>query len=215
MIEDSKRRTLASYVSPRAFAPGARAALEALGYRVVAASTQGTFASTDWPADLRLVDERHLSRLPADGTPVILLSGTRGGVPDDPRVVGCVPTPVEVNGLYPILQAALEPHPRLAARAPAQIPARCIHSDRRWSGEVLRLSQTGCFFHTTSDLPAGLELNLNFPLPLGRVVSTRAEVTARLDGGAGMAFRNTSAQVSHAIAEYVHRKLATLRVQPA
>ena len=118
---------------------------------------------------------------------------------------------VEVNALYPLLQSALEPHPRLAARAPAQIPARCTQADRRWSGEVLRLSQTGCLLQTASDLPPGVELNLSFPLPLGRMVSTRARFTARVGTSAGMAFCDTSQQASQAIAEYVHRKLATHR----
>ena len=73
-----RRKIIASYVSPHAFAPRTRAALVGLGYRVVAASTRGRFDDTSWQPDLRIVDDRHFDKLPVENylprTPVIVLT---------------------------------------------------------------------------------------------------------------------------------------------
>ena len=53
MGKPPSRRTVASYVPPKAFAPGVRAALERLGYRIVPAVTRGRFADDM----LRTVDD--------------------------------------------------------------------------------------------------------------------------------------------------------------
>lgn len=205
---DSTRRTLASYVPSYALAPGTRAALKALGYAVVPATTLGRFDDPHREVDLRLADARLLQRLPSDDTPVILLGSGREPIPGDSRVVGCVPRPAEVATLYSLLQHALESHPRRAARAAARIPGHCTRADRRWSGQVVRLSQAGCLFQCAPDLPEGMELNLSFPLPPGRTVSLRARVSARLAEGAGLSFRAISAPAAGAIGEYVQRRLA-------
>jgi len=206
---DSARRTLGSYVSPHALAPGTRAALETLGYAVVPVSTVGRFGDPDWQVDLRLADARTLHRLPGDDVPVILLAGRRDPTPQDSRVIGCISRPAGVDSIYPLLQRALEPRPRRAARAAARIPARCTRSDRRWSGQVVKLSQAGCLFRCLTDLPAGLEFNLSFPLPLGRMISTRARVSTRTSEGAGLDFQRIPAPAREAIGDYVQRKLAT------
>ena len=209
MAESERRFTLASYVSPRALAPGTRAALETLGYRVVPVTTRGRFGAADWTPDLRLVDERYLDRLPEDETPVILLGRGRGPASKDPRVIGVTPHPAEVASLYPLLQKALEPQPRSAARAPARLPARCTHADRRWTGDLVTLSESGCLVQTSCDMHAGMELNLSFPLPLGRMVSTRARVQLRREDRAALVFLSPPAQARSAIADYVQRRLAT------
>jgi hypothetical protein len=212
MAEPSSRRTIASYVPPQAFAPRTRAALVRLGYRVVPAATRGPFDDGSWAPDVRLVDERHLARLPAGNAsePIIVLSDDCGREFDDPRVAGVAQRPLEVGTLYPLLQKALEKTPRRAARAPARIPARCSHADRRWTGEVLALSETGCLFQSQSEMTPGLELSLLFPLPLGRTVSLRARVIGRYAGRAGMAFSSPSPPAREAIADYVQRRLSTL-----
>jgi hypothetical protein len=212
MGEPPSRRTIASYVPPQAFAPRARAALEGLGYRVVPAVTRGRFADDAWAPDVRLVDERHLARLPAGkaSEPIIVLCDHRRRQFDDPRVAGVDQRPVELGTLYPLLQKVLEKTPRRAARAPARIPARCSHADRRWTGEVLSLSETGCLFGSRSDMTPGLELNLSFPLPLGRMLSLRARVVGRHGERAGVAFPSPSPPAREAIADYVQRRLASL-----
>jgi len=212
MGKPSSRRTIASYVPPQAFAPRARAALERLGYRIVPAVTRGRFADDSWAPDVRLVDECHLAYLPEGSAsePIIVLCEQRRRQFDDPRVAGVTRRPVEVGTLYPLLQKTLEKNPRQAARAPARIPARCTHADRRWTGAVLALSETGCLFQSQSDMTPGLEFNLLFPLPLGRVVSLRARVIGCHGERAGMAFPSLSPPAREAIADYVQRRLSTL-----
>ena len=97
MRKPPSRRTIACYVPPQDFAPHTRAALERLGYRVVPATTRGRFGDDTWAADVRLVDERHLGRLPAlkASEPIIVLSEHRGPEFDDPRVVGVARRPLE------------------------------------------------------------------------------------------------------------------------
>jgi hypothetical protein len=212
MRSRAPRRTIASYVPPQAFAPRTRAALEGLGYRLVPVATQGRFHDASWKPDLRLVDPRYLARLPAGEAagPIILLASSGPQVLEDPRVVGVAPCPAEVGTLYPLLQQALEKTPRRAARAPARIPARCSRAERRWTGEVLSLSETGCLLRAPSDLAPELEFNLLFALPLGRMISTRARVLQHCEDRSGLAFRSPSNQVREAIGDYVQRRLATL-----
>ncbi|MBW1688091.1 MAG: PilZ domain-containing protein [Deltaproteobacteria bacterium] len=212
MGKPPSRRTIASYVPPQAFAPGARAALERLGYRIVPAVTRGRFADDSWAPDVRLVDECHLSYLPegkASEAIIVVCDACRRQF-DDPRVVGVAPRPLEVGTLYPLLQKVLEKTPRRAARAPARIAARCSHADRRWTGQVLSLSETGCLFQSQSDMTPGLEFSLLFPLPLGRTLSLRARVVGRQGERAGMAFPSPSPPALEAIADYVQRRLASL-----
>ena len=212
MQQRNVRRVLASYVPPQALGPGTRQALEGLGYEIVPAATRGRFNDTSWNPDLRLVDDRHLDRLPGreNRVPIIVLTGRRTGVIEDPRVAGIVAKPAEMATLYPLLQRALELHPRGAARAPTRIPARCTHADRRWTGDVLSLSQSGCLMRSRSKLEPGVEFNLIFPLPVGRMISTRARVLGRRGDCTGLAFQHPSESSLRAIAEYVQRRLVTL-----
>jgi len=212
MREPPPRRTIASYVSPQAFAPRVRATLERLGYRVVPAVTRGRFADDTWAPDVRLVDECHLAYLPEAkaSEPIIVVCDACKRQFDDPRVVGAAQRPLGVGTLYPLLQKALEKTPRRAARAPARIAARCSHADRRWTGQVISLSETGCLLQSQSEMTPGLELSMLFPLPLGRMLSLRARVVGRHGERAGMAFPSPSPPALEAIADYVQRRLASL-----
>jgi hypothetical protein len=211
-----RRRIIASYVSPHAFAPRTRAALLGLGYRVVAASTRGRFDDTSWQPDLRIVDDRHFDKLPAEDylprTPVVVLTGALSREWRDSRVVGEVTRPADLAELYPLIQKALEDHPRRASRTPTQLPARCTRAERRWMGAIVSLSSNGCLFHTNSEMSPGLDFNLLFPLPRGRMVSTRARAINREGNQLGMAFTNPPEPSSQAIAEFVSERLATVRV---
>jgi hypothetical protein len=75
---------------------------------------------------------------------------------------------------------------------------------------VLSLSETGCLFQSQSDMTPGLELNLLFPLPLGRTLSLRARVVGRHGDRAGLAFPGLSSPARESIADYVQRRLASL-----
>jgi hypothetical protein len=208
------RKTIASYVSSHAFAPRARGVLEGLGYRIVPVTTQGRFSDDRWEPDLRIVDERHLEKLPDENylprTPVIVLTGSRPKPIRDARVVGCVARPAGVEALYPLIQQALEKTPRRSARVVTLLPARCTRADRRWVGAVLSLSREGCLFRTQEAMPPGLELNLTFPLPLGRMISTRARVLRQYGDQVGLEFTAPPAQSALAIADYVESRLAIL-----
>jgi hypothetical protein len=163
---------------------------------------------------VRIVDERHLEKLPDENylprTPVIVLTSGGPLASRDPRVIGCVSRPAEVHTLYPLLQKALEATPRRSVRAATFLPARCTRADRSWSGAVLSLSREGCLFRTLAAMPPGLELNLSFPLPMGRMVSTRARVLRQNQDQVAMAFARPPAQSSRAIDEYVESRLALL-----
>jgi len=209
------RRTVASYVAPGALTPRTRAALEGLGYRVVAVSTRGRFDDDSWDPDVRLVDERHLDRLPPEPylprVPIIQVArGASARPAADPRVVGSVSRPADLAELYPLLQHALEAHPRRAPRAPTQIPARLTRDDRRLLGAVTALSESGCRFRGRTGLAPGIAVNLLFPLPLGRMISTRARVLHRSDDGLGIAFERPSEPSRRAIRDYVATRLASL-----
>ena len=209
-------KLIASYASPQAFAPRTRAALAGLGYRLIAASTRGRFDDDSWHPSLRIVDDRHLDKLPEENylprTPVIVLRGARPGHWRDPRVVGEAARPAGLADLYPLIQRALEDNPRGAPRTATQIPARCTRADRRWMGAIVSLSVDGCLFQTRSDMSQGQEFNLLFPLPRGRMVSTRARVEHCYDNGVGMSFRSSPAAAREAIAEFVTERLATSRI---
>ena len=210
---ESWRRVIASYVPPKSLTRRTRAALNGLGYRIVPAATRGRFDDDTWEPDIRLVDEQHLDRLPAETylprIPIVVLTGSRPLPCHDPRVVGSIPRLATLERLYPILQSALEDHPRGTARAATQIQARCTHADRRWSGALVSLSQEGCLFRSGEAMAEGLELNMLFPLPLGRMVSTRARVVSRHGELVGMQFTSQAETIRNAVGEYVEVRLAT------
>jgi hypothetical protein len=179
---------------------------------VVPAATRGRFDDDSWRPDLRLVDRRHLERLPSlpDRVPIVCVSDGRPQEAGDPRVVGFAPRPVSVASLYPVLQQILEAQPRRAPRVPTRISARCSLEGGRWTAELRSLSELGGRLETRADLPRGTRLNLLFPLPLGRMVSTRAQVVAHGASGTAVAFSGHSAAARAAISDYVERRLSTL-----
>lgn len=208
------QRRIASYVPPQAYAPRVRAALEGLGYEIIPVATRGRFEDDSWEPHLRIVDERHISRIPVEDylprTPVLLLAGGDRVASRDRRVVGIVTRPATLTDLYPILQRALEETPRIAARALTELPGRCTYSDRRWMGAVVSLSEKGCLFRTSEKLQKDQRLNLLFPLPLGQMVTARARVIDQRGQSVGMVFDYMAPPIREAVARYVEGRLATL-----
>lgn len=208
-------KIIASYAAPQAYAPRTRAALAGLGYRLIPASTRGRFDDDSWHPALRIVDDRHLDKLPEENylprTPVIVLRGLRPRPWRDARVVGEAARPAGLAELYPLIQRALEDHPRRAPRTATQIPARCTRSDRRLMGAIVSLSVEGCLFQTHAEMWQGQEFNLLFPLPRGRMISTRARVEHRYGHGVGMSFLDPAEPAREAIASFVTERLATAR----
>ena len=208
------QRLIASYVPPQAYAPRVRAALEAMGYRIIPVATRGRFEDDSWTPDLRIVDERHIDRIPAEDylprTPVLLLTAGAREPCRDRRVVGSVLRPAMLKDLYPILQRTLEDTPRVAVRAPTELPGRCTQSDRRWMGAVVSLSEKGCLFRTSELLATDQRLNLLFPLPMGQMVTARARVIGQQGPSVGLVFDDMAPPIREAVAEYVEGRLATL-----
>jgi hypothetical protein len=209
MPEIQQRHTIASYVASPSLAPGTRAALHRLGYELEPAVVHGRWEDASWSSDIRLVDERHIDRVPRDATPVVVLAGDPERQWNDERIIGAAPRPADVNALYPLLQRALEAQPRAAARAPAQITARGNIGDRRFDAQIVTLSQHGCLIRSEQSLDPGMQLNLAFALPLSDLMSLRGRV-CRTDGEAvAVEFSTVDAAPRRAIADYVQRRLAT------
>ena len=210
-MDMSTRRpqTIASYVASTALAPGTRAALERLGYRIEPAVSRGRWDDASWPADVRLVDERHVNRVPRDATPVVVLCGDPTRQYDNERIVGVVARPAGLDTLYPVLQRALEDHPRRAARAKTRLAARASVADRRFDAELVMLSELGAKLETRAALPAGTRINLGFPLPCEPTLSLRARVCERTPEHATVEFVEPPSHAREAIGAYVQRLLAT------
>jgi hypothetical protein len=205
---------IASYAPPQAYAPRVRAALEGLGYQIVPVATRGRFEDDSWEPHLRIVDERHIARIPPEDylprTPVVLLTGGLRTPCQDRRVVATVPRPATLQNLYPVLQRALEDTPRSAARTPTELPGRCTQSDRRWMGAVVSLSERGCLFQTREPLVVDQMLDLLFPLPMGQMVTARARVVGQQGPSVRLVFDDLAAPARNAVARYVEGRLATL-----
>jgi len=122
-----------------------------------------------------------------------------------------VALPALLNFLAPLIHLGLELPLRRAARVPTHLPARFTRADQRWVGAILGLSTAGCLFRTTADLAPETDLNLLFPLPRGRMISTRARVVNRSGELVGMAFHDPPPQSRLAITDFVVERLATAR----
>jgi hypothetical protein len=209
MSDNQQRHTIASYVASAALAPGTRPALRRLGYELLPAVVRGRWEDSSWPSDIRLVDERHIARLPRDTTPLLVLTGDPSRHQGDERIAGTAGRPADVNALYPVLQRALEAQPRSAARAPAQIAARGNAGDRRFDAQIVTLSQRGCLIETRQALEPGTDLNLSFPLPRWDVMTLRGSVRNADASRATIEFKCVDAMARRTIADYVQRRLAT------
>jgi len=212
----ARRRVIASYVGPRAFAAHSRAALESLGYEVIAASTRGAFDDPSWPADLRLIDERHLGRLPdssTDPTPIVLLCGSardgRRDSDDDPRIVAHIQRPARLRDLYGEFQRALEPFPRRAPRVATELAARGISDERRFVGAVRSLSEYGCLFQGAHGLRGGDHFNLQIAIPSEGVVTARGRCVHAGSSEVGVEFVSSSQSTRDCIGEFVLHRLSS------
>ena len=208
------RRLLVSYAQPEAYAPLARPLLAKLGFVIVPVEE---LASLPPPlagraAELRIVDERRLAEIPAEGAdaPVrmIVLTGRRGLAEQDARIVGAVRRPAGVHDLYRLVQEVFEETPRATPRVATDIAARCWRAERGWTAAIRSLSENGCLLHSPEPIPLGASVELEFALDDGAAVSTAAEVAYQLGPDLGLVFHGTPAASRAAIAAWV---LAALR----
>jgi hypothetical protein len=184
------------------FAPGVWTALERLGYELVPARR-----SAEAPV-ARIVAAGRLSELSTEATvPIILIGEPQSQGGDDPRVIGVVRPPAELLDLYPLLQSALEEHPRAAPRIPTSLPARSLREGVDTPGAILSLSEKGCLLRSASSLPGYGSLHLQFMLPDQGVIYTRAEPRHQAGNESGLAFQRLAAASRTAIARFVTRSL--------
>jgi hypothetical protein len=189
-------------VPSRDFSEGVRTALDRLGYELLPPRPRAG------DPDARFVAAGRLSRLSKGATaPIIVFGGPRSRIADDPRVVGLVRRPAELLDLYALLQAALEEHPRAAPRIQASLPARSLLEGIDTPGAILSLSETGCLLRSTMILPEAGTLRLQFALPDGGLIYTRAETRHRSGKEAGLAFASLPETARSAIAGFVRRSL--------
>ena len=185
-------------VPSRDFSAGVPTALGRLGYELVPA--RGRAAAPD----ARLVAAGRLSRLSAEATaPVILFGGPRSRDADDPRVIGTVARPAGLLDLYPLLQAALEAHPRAVPRIPTSLPARSLREGSDTPGAILSLSERGCLLRSASSLPGDGFLHLQFTLPDQGLIYTRAEPRHHVGNESGLEFESLPESSRAAISEFV------------
>jgi hypothetical protein len=176
-------------------------------------ATRGRFKDDSWEPDLRIVDERHIDRVPPEQylprTPIVLLTGETPLGYSDSRVIGTARRPARLEDLYPLFQKALENTPRRSARANTQLPGRCTYDNRRAMGAVISLSEGGCLFHTKAPMTVDQRILLLFPLPLGTMISTHAQVIGQRNQCVALAFDGVEPPVREAVAQYVEKRLAT------
>jgi hypothetical protein len=185
------------------FSPGVERALERLGYELVRPRGRAE------AVDARIVEAGQLSRLSEGATaPVILIGGPRDEGADDPRVVGVVRPPVGLLDLYTLLQIALEAHPREVPRIPTALPARSLREGVDAPGAILSLSEKGGRLRSASRLPGYGSLHLQFMLPEGGPIYTRAEPRQEAGNESGLAFQRLPEVSRAAIAEFVMRSLS-------
>jgi hypothetical protein len=184
------------------FAPGVWMALERLGYELVP-----TRRSAEAP-DAHVVAAGRLSRLSTRATvPIILIGEPQSQGGDDPRVIGVVKPPAELLDLYPLLQSALEEHPRAVPRIPTSLPARSLRKGVDTPGAILSLSEKGCLLRSASSLPGAGTLHLQFTLPDGGPIYTWAEPRHQAGNESGLAFERLPEASRTTIAEFVTSSL--------
>jgi hypothetical protein len=190
-------------VPSRDFSVDVQQALERLGYEFVSASSRAA------APDARIVASGRLRRLPARASePVILFGGSGSRDLDDPRVVGVVRPPATIRELYPLLQIALEAHPRAAARVPAVLAARSFRHGIDAPGAIVTLSEGGCLLRSAAGLPGSGALQLQFTLPNGGMVHTRAEPRYQVGKESGLEFEGLPEVSRGAIEDFVMASLS-------
>ena len=204
-------RVVELHVPRRAFARRVPAALERLGYRIVAGGRRGR---ADGPAepDVVVAGGRELRKLGPEraARPVILVDGRCEGDHGRRKVAACVRRPAGLVELYGALQRVLERHPRSAPRVATTLPARCIRDDHDWPGAIVSLSQGGCLLRAARQPVGRAPVRVWFPLPeTGLLEVTARPLYRRGDAHLGLAFEELSSGARAAIERYVERTLVS------
>jgi hypothetical protein len=205
-------RLVATYASPRSFAPLALKILPKIGYELVPVEEYASVACR--PPEVQIAEEQRLCEIfettAASSIPTIVLTGWRGAPPEvDGRiVVGAVRAPAGLHELYRVLQQALEETPRAVPRVPTRLRARCRRDSMEWDARVLSISENGCLIKSSVVPPLGAMLHLTFELPDGGKVETQASASYQVMPQLGLVFHATRPEFRRAIATFVTHELA-------
>ena len=206
----ARRSIIVSHAPPEAFEPNAWRALQSLGYEIVPAGTPSGGAERPIQADLQIVDEASLERIAAEDSepvPIIVVTREPAPLPANRRVVASLTRPATLREIYAAIQEALERTPRRHPRVDTALPARCAYGDRACTGAVISLSEGGCLFRSSEELPQKREANLQFPLLRPGLISARVRNVDNRNGDWGLAFQNLASESRFAIAQYVMDRL--------
>jgi len=193
-------------VPRRAFARRVPAALERLGYRLVAGARRRAGAEPE--PDVVVAGARELRRLRARAArPVILIDPRCGTLGPGEAVAACVRRPAGLVELYGALQRVLERHPRQTPRVGTTLPARCVHGERDWPAAIVSLSEGGCLLRAAREPIPKAPLRVFFPLPDTGLLEVTARPLYRRGAHIGLAFETLSEHAREAIGRYVERTL--------
>jgi hypothetical protein len=198
-------RVVELHVPRRAFARRVPAALERLGYRIVA----GGRSAAPREADVVVAGGRELRKLRPEraAPPVILLDGRCDGDEGRGRVAERVRRPAGLVELYGALQRVLERHPRSAPRVATTLPARCTRDDHDWPGAIVSLSEGGCLLRAARQPVGRAPVRVWFPLPETGLLEVAARPLYRRDAHLGLAFEDLPEAARAAIGRFVERTL--------
>ena len=206
MTKGAHSRRVEVRVPSRAFSPGVQLALERLGYKLVPAHSSRAAAP-----DVLILGAERVTRLETEAsTPIILIGTPQSRNLDDPRVIGAVKSPAELAGLYFFLQHALEARPRAAPRISTALPARSLSGGIDTPGAILSLSEKGCLLRSTKSLVGRDSLHLQFALPGGKAVYTRAKPCYQTGKDSGLVFEELPEVSRVAITKFVTSSLSTV-----
>lgn len=209
-----RRHLILSVTAPDAFLSLTRSILSRIGYEIVDRDEWSEAPSLYGQAPhLCVVEDDRLSELPKHGAfervPLILLAEKGRAQSDDRRVVGSLLRPAGPHELFRLLQTGLEPHPRGALRAPADLPATIRRDGKTQDAWIRSISENGCLARTREGIDLGTNLELSFELPNSTPLCLHAEASYRLVPDVGIVFHATGSEVRRGLLSFVEAQLSS------
>jgi len=208
-----RRHLILSVAAPDAYLSLTRSILSRIGYEIVDRDEWSEAPSLYGHAPrLCVVDDHRLPELPKEGAfarmPMILLAEKGDAQSDDRRVVGSLLRPAGPHELFRLLQAGLEPHPRGALRAPADLPATIQRDGKTQEAWIRSISENGCLARTREGIELGTQLELSFELPNSTPLCVHAEAAYQLVPDTGIVFHATASEERRGLLSFVEAQLA-------
>jgi hypothetical protein len=209
MPAKAPRRLLLSYAAPDAYASLTRPLLAKLGYRILPVEELPRLppVMSRRRPDLRIAEESRLLELPDDPegvrVPVVLVTNGPAPATRDPRIVAAVRRPAGIHEMYRLLQSVMEEAPRTTPRVATRLASRFRLNGREGRGSIVSLSENGCLLESAPAIPLGARIDLEFELPGGAELRTRADAAYRLAAGIGLIFNDGSPELRRLVGGFV------------